>query len=138
MFNLYSDSVDSSVYSFSLDKFSKAKYLLSKDLNDLKILFNDPDKEYTDQECLGSFEDTFHISGIYNTQKDIAEEIVLKSLIYNKAYKKQLKGSFPDVFSDASLSNRIILGNYTEPEEIHKRPMSKFMQDIARDVGLIL
>ena len=32
---------------------------------------------------------------------------------------------------------RFILGNYTEEQEIHKRPFAKFMQDIGKEVGLI-
>lgn len=32
---------------------------------------------------------------------------------------------------------RFILGNYTEEQEIHKRPFAKFMQDIGKEVGFI-
>ena len=36
-----------------------------------------------------------------------------------------------------NLIDRLILGNYSNPEEIHKRPMAKFMQDIGKEVCLI-
>jgi len=32
---------------------------------------------------------------------------------------------------------RFLIGNYTEPKEIHKRPMAKFQQDIAEQLGLL-
>ena len=136
-FKLYEDNVTPSIYKFKLDLKSKAKFLTSRDINDIEFDFVDPEKPNKKVIVKGSFEDSFQINGIYKTQKDIAEEIILKSQIYNKAYKKKLLNSFPDIFNNKNLGNRIILGNYCEPEEIHKRPMAKFMQDIAKDVGLI-
>ncbi len=136
-FKLYQDIVLPSKYQFKLDLNSKATFLITRNVNDIEFKFIDPEKPNKKVLVNGSFEDTFQINGIYKTQKDVAEEIILKSQIYNKAYKKKLIKSFPDIFSNQNLGNRIILGNYCEPEEIHKRPMAKFMQDIARDVGLI-
>jgi hypothetical protein len=49
----------------------------------------------------------------------------------------ELKSLFKtEIFTDAEIE-RFILGNYVLPEEINKRPLSKFMQDIAREAGLI-
>jgi hypothetical protein len=31
----------------------------------------------------------------------------------------------------------MIIGNYIDKEDIHKRPLAKFTQDIAREAGLI-
>lgn len=136
-FKLYENNILPSRYKFILDLKSKATFLTTRNLNDIEFKFVDPDKPDAKLVVNGSFEDTFQINGIYKTQKDVAEEIILKSQIYNKAYKKKLIKSFPHIFSNQNLGNRIILGNYCEPEEIHKRPLAKFMQDIARDVGLI-
>lgn len=136
-FNLYQDNVLPSKYKFALDIKSKAKFITSRDINDIEFKFIDFEKPDEKIVVKGSFEDTFQINGIYKTQKDLAEEIILKSQIYNKAYKEKLISSFPDIFNNKNLGNRIILGNYCEPEEIHKRPMAKFMQDIAKDIGLI-
>jgi hypothetical protein len=35
------------------------------------------------------------------------------------------------------LSNRLIVGNYARESEIHIRPLAKFKQDIAKQIGLI-
>lgn len=133
-FKLYGNSVPlNSNYKFELNPGVVAKYLISRNLSDIEINFTEPKapKGYS------SFDETFKILGIYNTQKDIAEEIILKSEVYKKAYKKTLVTSFPRIFTDANLTNRLILGNYTKKDEIHKRPMAKFTQDIARQLKLI-
>lgn len=136
-FELYSDSVSPSRYSFSFDLNSRAKYLLDKNPEDIKFSFVDPDQSKPKEKGKGCFQDTFDIEGIYNTQKDIVEELIIKAEIYNEAYKRTLKNNFPELFGSESLSNRVLLGNYTEPEDIHKRPLAKFMQDIARDLKII-
>jgi hypothetical protein len=65
------------------------------------------------------------------------EELILKAKIYTKTYKKALLKSFPKLLTSVNLSNRLILGNYIDSNEIHKRPMAKFMQDIAQQLKLI-
>lgn len=136
-FVLYSDKVVPSKYKFFLEKIGKAEYLNTGDRRHLKVRFEDPDKKVENIKSPGSFEDTFHISSIYNTQIDLVEELFLKKKIYDDVYKSILKKSFTKIFNDVNVSNRILLGNYFNENEIHKRPMAKFMQDIARDIELI-
>lgn len=130
-FILYSDDLDTttkSEYNFSFKPGSVAKYLGSRNTDDISLVFKEPN---------GDFQETFDIEGIYNTQKDIAEELILKSKIYSKAYQNSLINTFPLIFTNASISNRIIIGNYCEGDEIHKRPMSKLMQDLAKELDLL-
>ena len=136
-FDLYTDTVSPSRYSFNFDLNSRAKYLLDKKSEDIKFSFIDPDQSKPKEKGKGCFQDTFDIEGIYNTQKDIVEELIIKAEIYNEAYKETLKNNFPELFGNENLSNRVFLGNYTDPEDIHKRPLAKFMQDIARNLKLI-
>ena len=84
-----------------------------------------------------TFEETFHINGIYKTQTDLIEELIIKSQIYNKSYLKTLKHSFDKLSIQPELFKRTLIGNYTEDKDLHKRPMSKFVMDIAKDLGLI-
>lgn len=130
-FQLYSDDLNAitkSEFNFSFKPGCVAKFLGSRNIDDISILFKEPN---------GDFQTTFDITGIYNTQKDIAEELILKSKIYSKAYQNSLIKSFPSIFNNASLSNRIFIGNYCEEDEIHKRPMSKLMQDLGKDLDLL-
>ncbi|WP_375191145.1 hypothetical protein [Chryseobacterium sp.] len=128
-FKLYVDKVTKSEFSFKLDSKSKALFLLSRDSADLKITF--------EKELEKNYTDVFKINEIYKTQLDIAEEIILKSLVYNQSYREVLKMNYLKHRINDSLINRFILGNYTEQSEIHKRPNAKFMQDIGKEVGLI-
>ena len=33
--------------------------------------------------------------------------------------------------------NRFVLGNYDREEDIHKRPLAKLVQDVAKQLGVI-
>jgi len=132
-FKLYSSNINDtkkSDFKFKLEDGCAAKFSKKKDIDEIKITFIEPTQSI-------SFNDTFDILGIYNTQKDLVEELIHKSEIYTKSYKDNLIKSFPKIFSNESVTNRIIIGNYSFPNEIHNRPMSKFVQDIAEDLGLI-
>ncbi|HAL82249.1 MAG TPA: hypothetical protein DCO83_08440 [Mucilaginibacter sp.] len=126
-----------SKYRFALAPGCEAKYLSKLDAKEIKILFFDPDKPKMKTYAKGSMQDTFDIKGIYETQKDLAEELLWKTYTYNDSFKKRLATDFPSLFTRPSLSNRILIGNYCEPSEIHKRPMAKFVQDIARQLKMI-
>lgn len=139
-FVLYSNDLKKrtvSDYRFELAKGCVAKYLVSKKIEHLKINFIDPKKLDPLKLVKGSFQDTFDIQGIYDTQIDLIEELIWKAEAYNKTYKKILIKSFSKLFTNASLSNRILIGNYHESTMIHKRPMAKLTQDIARQLNLI-
>jgi len=130
-FKLYSSRVhQNSELIFELEKKSLALFRLNKKESELRINFKG--------KASKEFNKSFDVQGIYETQKDLAAEIVLKSEMYNSSYKKALHRSFKKLYPDANIPfNRFIVGNYTDPTDIHKRPMSKFTQDIARDLGLI-
>jgi len=130
-FELYSsESKPKSNLLFELDKKSLALFRINKKVSELKINFKG--KEYK------QYNNLFSIQSIYDTQKDLAAEIVLKSEVYNNSYKKALHKSFKKLYPNEFIPfNRFIVGNYTDSKDIHKRPMSKFMQDIARDLGII-
>lgn len=134
-FNLYSELPKhkiNSEYLFSIDKKSLVEFRLSKDENCLNIHFNDNGHKLNE---------TFAINGIYETQKDIAVELIIKSEIYNKSYKESLKNTFTKLYGKNGVKNldfnRFILGNYTNSNDIHKRPLAKFTQDIAKQLKLI-
>jgi hypothetical protein len=133
-FELYTDADNLDLLTFGMEDISVVKFLDSKDPNDLKITIT----PVTGQEVL--FDDylkMFMIKEIYDMQIDIATELVVKSQIYNDEYKDLLVKNFGEVFSDTSIINRLIIGNYDKPEEMMMRSTAKFVQEIARDIGLI-
>jgi hypothetical protein len=132
-FNFYSNNqkdLKKSPFQFELDRKSIAKYRINGNIDELIIKFIDLENR--------RFDEQFDIEGIYNTQKDIAEELILKSMIYNQKYLEGLRYSFKKLYRDKiPMVERLLVGNYTNEKDIHKRPMSKFTMDLARQLKLI-
>lgn len=102
-------------------------------VRNIKIKFREPPI----RPNFKTFNNVFDIEGIYNTQLDLVEELIVKYKIYDDKYRESLVNSFPEIFGNVNLSGRMIIGNYTDESDIHKRPMSKFIQDIARQLKMI-
>lgn len=135
VFQLYSEeNIDLDVFDFILDDESVLKYLKSRNVDDIKFSFK---TKVGLTDISTDHDKMFCIQGIYNTQKDIIEELIHKKEAYSEQYKKDLVELFDGLFPDKAFINRLIIGNYANTEEIHKRPMSKFTQDIAKDLKLI-
>jgi hypothetical protein len=82
-------------------------------------------------------DEIFSIEGIYKNHNDIAQELLTKAIIYNSAQEKsimEIRGLFDE---DKATYLRYLLGNYPYEEDILKRPLAKFTQDIAKQLGLI-
>jgi hypothetical protein len=91
-----------------------------------------------DDKSTGSNEKfKMEIKAIYSQHVDVVEEMVWKAKIYNQSYQNSLRAAFLKYHPSPADFNRFILGNYTNPKDIHKRPLSKFVQDIARQLKLI-
>lgn len=133
-FELYTDSDDLDVFRFKLTPASILKYWQTNSKEDLEIEFLHLQGTLPEKEA---FDKMFDIHEIYKTQKDVAEELVHKKLVYNNAYRNNLTRDFAKLFPDPALIERLIIGNYDNPADIHKRPMAKFVQDIAVDIRLI-
>lgn len=76
------------------------------------------------------YAEMFHLKALYGRHGDVVQEV------FDKAYEDPYylnPGNF-NFLSDKATDylKRLWLGNYTEPEEIEKRPMAKFMQDMWR------
>lgn len=134
-FELYTDDLNElDKFKFWIDEKSILNYWISLDNNNLKVHFEsiNGDFDFTNQ-----YNKMFGIQGIYDTQIDIAEELVHKAKVYNDIYKKSLINSFKALFPDKSILDRLIVGNYADVFDIHKRPMAKYSQDIAKQLKLI-
>lgn len=130
-FQLYSDDLNdtkTSIFKFKFDSSSKSRYLISKDIDDLKFSF---------QPLSNVLQSELKIEEIYNTQKDIIAELIVKNAMYDKYNRINLKNNFSKLSLHPDLYLRALIGNYTRESEIHKRPMAKFMQDISKDLGLL-
>jgi hypothetical protein len=136
-FNLYRPETEctKSLFTFILDEDTKAQYVLDRDPSILDFTFDEPDlPDNTYQD----FKHTFDIEGIYRTQKDIIEELILKKETYTEEYIELLRKEFHKILKDPNIFDRLLLGNYVKPGEIHNRPLAKFTQDIAEQIGFVI
>ena len=133
-FQLYTEDDNLDAFKFSLTGESVVKYWQKRDINEIKIQFETlPGND----ELLKNHNELFCIPQIYDTQKDLAEELIHKAFVYNKSYKTDLQKNFNELFPDKLIIKRLLIGNYDKPEEIHKRPMAKFTYDIAKQLKLL-
>lgn len=133
-FDLYAETNDLDIFNFNVKDESIVAYWAKKDNQLLEIAVNHLFISDAEAEAYLSM---FDIREIYGTQKDLAEELIHKKLVYNDLYKKELYDEFRLLFPDQDMVDRMIIGNYDQPGDVHKRPMAKFVQDIARNIGLI-
>lgn len=132
-FNLYThDSKTLNPMTFFIPDAYIAKYLCTHNCNDLEIWYgceNDVLKE--------NHEKTFHIKTQYQAHKDVVEEIIWKQQIYNSTFLEIYRETFKKLGFSSVQFNRFIIGNYDKPEDVLKRPLTKLIQDIARQLKII-
>ncbi|NQY29674.1 MAG: hypothetical protein HRT69_09395 [Flavobacteriaceae bacterium] len=136
LFELYTEDDDLEVFNFRIDDLDLIdKHLkLNKRNKNIKVFLEPIDMDF---RLLNNHNKLFSVQAIIDENADIVEELFLKSKLYSTAYKNSLVSGLGKIFNDTSIIDRLIIGNYSKPEDIHKRPMAKFTQDIARQLNLI-
>ncbi|WP_294669273.1 HNH endonuclease domain-containing protein [uncultured Fluviicola sp.] len=133
-FHLYTETDELEQFHFNLNETGLINYFLEKDFKHLIVEFNDG--KNASVEIAEKHNSLFAIKGVYETQKDIVEELVYKAEAYSKAKKRDLI-MFKQLFPNKAIIDRILIGNYVNNVDIHKRPLAKFTQDIAKQLGLL-
>lgn len=118
---------------FSLPLTGIARYMVSLDSKDLKIKFDCPGN----QKLLNGYERYFNVSDLYQAHRDVAEELIWRQKIYNRIFIDIYKDQFKRLGFKDSHFVRFILGNFYQPKDIHKRPLSKMTQDIAEQLEIL-
>jgi hypothetical protein len=75
------------------------------------------------------------LSELYKYHIDVAHEILQKKYIYTDERIGELFSSFPDLFDSEREVKQLLVGNYLDPDDFNKRPLSKLTHDIMVDVG---
>jgi len=108
-------------------------------VNFINSLFDKASIEVKLKNQLPGHLNVFKLDKLYEQHSDHVIELILKSKIeYSEEYRNYLK-SYRDKglrFNDSEI-DRMILGNYSQESDIHKRPLAKLYQDIGRELGLI-
>lgn len=127
---------DKDFFSFALKDYALARYLLSHEKDDLETEFLLIKESSNDLKSLHKdYLEFFKIDSLYSEHKDIAEEIIWKKYVYSLAYINSLRTAFKNwIKKDTVDVARLIMGNYMNADEIFLRPLSKFMQDIVKQL----
>ena len=138
-----------SCYSCNHVKFNKdlkhSPYDSSFPFDDVKFTYipKSTDKiEIKIDSCNPDFINGIRILGIeelYQSHIDVVNELIWKKEVYTKSYRDGLSKILNQ--TDLELSeaevNRFITGYYTDKENYGKRPLSKMVTDISKEIGLV-
>lgn len=90
--------------------------------------------------CNDMLKDNIRILGLnhlYQIHSDVVQELIKKKEIYTNEYIEQLNGKFEVLFKSKEEIERLITGAYTSPDDYGKRPLSKMITDISKELELI-
>lgn len=116
------------VFRFKLDKKSVLKYWISYKAGDIKAPLTVVRRK--DKKMLTHMDNRLRINKRYKEHMDVAEEVLWKKKIYNPSYMTMLRLSFKKFAIPYSYLYRLQWGTYSGIDNIHKRPLSKLIQDI--------
>ena len=98
------------------------------------------DTDCSNNPAMANNENLFHLKELYSAHTDYAAEVYFKSILRTPSVYKRFIGK--KIINKGLNYNtkdfeRILLGTYTNEMDYHKRPLSKFCADIARQNNLI-
>jgi len=99
------------------------------DLNDIGLELVIIDSEYKEQA------ETLNLQELYETHKDIVQEILIKKEIFSEKYINGLYKEFKNIFSTEQDLREIIYGTPLNANEYGKKPLSKLTKDILDEIG---
>lgn len=138
-FNLYTENKDELYpFYFTLNKSKIIKYLLNKDTGSIELNLGVYSKIPNGQNLLQNHLGIFHIDELYTEHKDVVEEIIWKSKIYNPSYINQLLSSFRNLQPNDLRNDfyRFMLNIPYDRSKIHDRPLTLLIQDITKQLGI--
>ena len=139
-FCLWNDQpgTDVDMLDFKLSYLSQIKYIVFGDEEALDIsLIPSRPADINNVMLRNVAEAKFHLNGRYKEHNDVAEEIIWKKWIYNLSYIQSLRRALGYPLPTYVDVDRFILGTYSNPDDIHKRPLTRMIQAIAKDIGLL-
>ena len=81
------------------------------------------------------FNDTFHLKALYSRHGDVAQEVFDKAYEY-PYYNNPSNFGFLSKYGPDYLK-RLWMGTYPDSNDIEKRPMTKFIQDLWKQAGIV-
>lgn len=141
-FGLWDDTGrrDLDVLKFHLEERSLVNYLVFLKREMLKVKLEATDSRNQIQKAIrDNTEQRLHIETRYVEHNDYTEEVVWKSKIYNASMIQSFRDSrFGTLVPKQADLERFVLGTYTDPEDIHKRPLTRLAIDVAKQLGMLV
>lgn len=131
------------VLKFGLNHGNVARYWITHQSKDEYVRFLSADTQYA--KMRDDMEERLHIEERYKEHNDVTEEIFWKAKVYNPSFLASLHRGLNSGKSARKGVNlpicrgdiyRFILGTYEMPEQIYLRPLSKMIQDVAKELGI--
>ncbi|MBO4587485.1 MAG: HNH endonuclease [Bacteroidales bacterium] len=122
------------VFEFQITKGSIVRYFNKLDTSHIKVSFKATDASV--KKLRNDAEQKFGIEGIYNEHIDVIEEMLWRAKFYDNVIVGSMTWLYGKRNSIVDVA-RFKLGTYAEEDEIHKRPLTKMMQDLGKQLGII-
>lgn len=107
-----------------------ALYVLDHDAAHLDIMLTEHSDAY--KAMRQHMDDRLHITRLYKEHQDVAEETLWRKMIYDNSNIEALRDTFRDTgfeLTDAEVM-RYLYGSYPDKDEMHKRPLTRLIQDL--------
>lgn len=132
------DSLDD-LYKFKLKEGCYAEYKSSHNKDDLVVELIPIDNQDTNSlKLLIKVDAKLKLNELYKCFNDVVEDIIWKKQCYSKdlvdGLQRQFLKEMPDLYRGI---DRFILGYSTDEDDIYKRPLTKMVQDVSRQLNLI-
>jgi hypothetical protein len=112
-----------------------AQFQFTYEVKDIKFLNPLADKKSIEirfKQAIQGHLGAFGLKELYEQHTDHVLELIVKSQVaYSDNYREYLR-SYDGFDLDNKEIDRLILGNYSEVDDLHKRPLAKLYQDIGR------
>lgn len=132
------NDINDSYFEFHIEDDSLAQYMVSHNREDLDINVVDTIKGEPDlDELLVLYRERFQTKEVYQEHREEVEEVIWKKYVYTATYVDSLQVAFNNNFIDKSWElKRLLLGTYPNPEDVYKRPLTKMVQDVAKQLKI--
>ncbi len=104
------------------------------DFSDFKIKIKS--KFIENENLMEEYNKNFKIDSLYSLHTDYVEEMLNKAIIYGGSMTKELLEQYSEMFSTQEEILKLVFGNYVEPKDFLKRPLSKLTHDLLEELGI--
>lgn len=135
-FGLYADAGEElDVLHLNVSSRGITEYIMDHDVMHLDIELKEHAPIY--KTLRDNMDNKLHITRLYAEHRDIAEETLWRKMVYDRCSIEALKDAFEGAqlgLTDAEVM-RFLYGTYQNPDDLHRRPLSRLIQDILASLS---